>query len=39
LAVDAEAPGSQAAAGVLFLLFLVGATLQVRRLRTTDRPV
>jgi len=38
LAADAEAPGLQAAAGVLFLLFLVGASLQVRRLRTSDRP-
>jgi hypothetical protein len=37
LAADAEAPGLQAAGGVLFLVFLVGAFLQVRRLRTRDR--
>src|SRR5262245_17980127 len=39
LATGAEAPGLQAASGLLFLLFLVGATLQVRRLRNTNRPV
>jgi uncharacterized membrane protein len=37
LAADAEAPGLQAAAGLLFLGFLVGAFLQVRRLRSTQR--
>jgi uncharacterized membrane protein len=37
LAADGEAPGLQAAAGVLLLLFLIGASLQVRRLRTTGR--
>jgi uncharacterized membrane protein len=37
LATNLEAPGLQAAAGVLFLVFLVGAFLQVRRLRATDR--
>jgi hypothetical protein len=37
LATSLEAPGLQAAAGVLFLLFLVGAFLQVRRLRSNDR--
>jgi hypothetical protein len=32
-----KAPGLQATAGALFLVFLVGAVLQVRRLRATDR--
>jgi uncharacterized membrane protein len=31
---NADAPQLQAASGVLFLLFLIGATLQVRALRT-----
>jgi hypothetical protein len=39
LATDPEAPGLQVAAGLLFVLFLVGAFLQVRRLRTTERQV
>jgi uncharacterized membrane protein len=33
LVANAEAPALQAAAGVLFVLFLLGAMLQVRRLR------
>jgi uncharacterized membrane protein len=37
LATSPEAPGLQAAAGVMFLVFLVGAFLQVRRLRATQR--
>jgi uncharacterized membrane protein len=37
LAANGEAPGLQAAPGVLFFLFLIGVFLQVRRLRTTDR--
>jgi uncharacterized membrane protein len=35
LATSPEAPALQAAAGVLFVAFLVGAILQVRWLRTT----
>jgi uncharacterized membrane protein len=35
LAADAEAPALQAAAGLLFVVFLVGAILQVRRIRNT----
>jgi hypothetical protein len=31
---NADAPALQAAAGVLGVLFLIGAALQVRRLRT-----
>jgi hypothetical protein len=37
LVVDREGPELQAAAGVLFLAFLIAATLQVRRLHSTDR--
>jgi len=37
LAADAEAPGLQSAAGLLFIMFLVGAFLQVRRIRTAGR--
>jgi hypothetical protein len=37
LATSPEAPALQAAAGVLFIAFLVGAFLQLRRLRTIDR--
>jgi uncharacterized membrane protein len=33
LVANADAPELQAATGVLFVLFLIGATLQVRRLR------
>jgi hypothetical protein len=33
LVANADAPELQAAAGALFVLFLIGATLQVRRLR------
>jgi uncharacterized membrane protein len=33
LLANAEAPALQAASGVLFVLFLIGAALQVRRLR------
>lgn len=38
LAASPEAAGLQAATGVLVTLFLIGATLQVRRLRGT-RPL
>jgi uncharacterized membrane protein len=38
LATNADAPALQAVIGVLFLAFLIGATLQVRRLRTQSRP-
>jgi hypothetical protein len=38
LAANPDVPGLQAAAGVLVLMFLVGATLQVRRLRAASRP-
>lgn len=34
---NADAPELQAATAVLFVLFLIGATLQVRRLRATRR--
>lgn len=34
LVADREGPELQAATGVLFLLFVIGATLQVRRMRT-----
>lgn len=37
LAASQEAPGLQAAIGVAFLVFLIGATLQVRRLRAQSR--
>ena len=36
---DPEAPQIQAITGVLFLVFLVGATLQVQRLRAARRLV
>jgi len=34
LAASGEDPGVKAATGVLFILFLIGATLQVRKLRS-----
>ncbi|HVY72216.1 MAG TPA: hypothetical protein VHH73_19945 [Verrucomicrobiae bacterium] len=37
LASSPEAPGLKATIGVLFLLFLAGVALQVRRLRVKDR--
>ncbi len=37
LVANADAPALQAAAAVLFVGFLIGATLQVLRLRATDR--
>lgn len=37
LVANAEAPELQAAAGALFVVFLIGATLQVLRLRTRLR--
>lgn len=37
LVADREGPELKAAAGVLFLAFLIGATLQARRLRSKDR--
>jgi uncharacterized membrane protein len=37
LITDRDGPELQAATGVLFLLFVIGATLQVRRLRATNR--
>jgi uncharacterized membrane protein len=37
LAANDQAPGLQAAIGVCFLLFLIGAVLQVRRLRKASR--
>jgi hypothetical protein len=37
LVADREGPTLQAAAALLFVAFLIGATLQVRRLRATDR--
>jgi uncharacterized membrane protein len=37
LVADRDGPELQAAAGALFLLFLLGATLQVRRMRSTPR--
>jgi hypothetical protein len=36
---DAEAPGLQVVSAVLFVLFLVGVTLQLRRLRAEQRAV
>ncbi len=36
---NADAPELQAATGVLFVVFLIGATLQVLRLRAKLRPV
>src|SRR6266550_2541694 len=38
LVSSADAPGLQAATGVLFVLFLLGAALQVWRLRTSPIP-
>lgn len=37
LAASPEAPGLQAAIGAVFVVFLIGATLQVRRLRGRSR--
>lgn len=37
LVADRDGPELQAATGVLFLLFLIGAALQVRRLRLNER--
>lgn len=37
LVADRDGPELQAATGVLFLLFVIGATLQVMRLRRTSR--
>ncbi|HAB18763.1 MAG TPA: hypothetical protein PLX89_02615 [Verrucomicrobiota bacterium] len=37
LVADRESPSLQAAAGVLFLLFLVGAALQVRQMRARPK--
>lgn len=37
LLASAEAPELKIASGVLFLLFLIGATLQVRRMRAVNR--
>jgi len=37
LITNRDGPEIQAATGVLFLLFLIGATLQVRRMRTQSR--
>lgn len=37
LVASADAPALQAAAGVLFIVFLIGATLQVLRLRAIDQ--
>jgi hypothetical protein len=39
LVANADAPELQRAAGVLFVLFLIGATLQVLRLRAAPAPV
>jgi uncharacterized membrane protein len=36
LVANAEAPALQVATGVLFVVFLIGATLQVRRLRAAN---
>ncbi|MES2922218.1 MAG: hypothetical protein V4819_11765 [Verrucomicrobiota bacterium] len=38
LVSDRDGPELQAAAGVLFLLFVIGATLQVLRLRASQHP-
>jgi len=38
LITNRDGPELQAATGVLFLLFLIGATLQVRRLRAQGQP-
>lgn len=37
LVASADAPALQVATGVLFVVFLIGATLQVRRLRAASR--
>jgi hypothetical protein len=37
LASSPEAPGLQAAIGAVFVIFLIGATLQARRLRAANR--
>ena len=37
LVTNRDGPELQAATGVLFLLFLIGASLQIRRLRARDR--
>src|SRR5262245_8368216 len=37
LASSPEAPGLQAAIGVVFVIFLIGVTLQIRRLRAGSR--
>jgi uncharacterized membrane protein YhaH (DUF805 family) len=37
LVANAEAPALQAVIGVLFVVFLIGAALQVRRLRANGR--
>ena len=39
LVANAEAPELKAVSGALFVLFLIGATLQVRRLRASSRPM
>ncbi len=39
LVTSAEAPELKAVTGALFVLFLIGATLQVRRLRASPRPM
>ena len=36
---NADAPELRVATGILFVIFLVGASLQVRRLRSKHRPV
>ncbi|HXI51496.1 MAG TPA: hypothetical protein VNH84_08325 [Candidatus Saccharimonadales bacterium] len=38
LAASAEAPGLQATIGAVFVIFLIGAALQVCRLRAENRP-
>src|SRR5262245_4435292 len=38
LIADRDGPELQAASGVLFLLFLIGAALQIRRVRAMNRP-
>lgn len=39
LVANAKAPELKAVAGALFVLFLIGAGLQVRRLRASSRPM
>ena len=39
LVASAEAPALQAANAVLFVAFLIGAALQVRRMRAERRPL